>query len=85
MATKLIDFTGSDYIPIEDGNVVIWQDFDFLRHTTNLTAYSEIADETKELTSHFPSSHMVKILESDIMRIETLLSSLEVHHRHARL
>lgn len=84
MATKLIDFTGSDYIPIEDGNVVIWQDFDFLRHTTNLTAYSEIADETKELTSHFPSSHMVKILESDIMRIETLLSSLEVHHRHAR-
>lgn len=46
MATKLIDFTGSDYIPIEDGNVVIWQDFDFLRHTTNLTAYSEIADET---------------------------------------
>lgn len=84
IAMKMIDFTGSDYIPIEEGDVVIWHDFDFLVHTSNLTAYSEIADDTKELTKHFPSSHMVKILESDIMRIETLLKSLEVHHRHAR-
>lgn len=84
LTTKLIDFTGSDYIPIEDGDVIIWKDSDYLRHTTNLTIYLEIAEETEKLTDHFPSSHMVKILESDIKRIRSLLESLYVHHRHAR-
>lgn len=84
LTTKLIDYSGSDYIPIEDGDVIIWQDFDYLRHTSNLTIYLEIADETEKLMEHFPSSHMVKILESDIKRIRSLLQSLYVHHRHAR-
>lgn len=84
LTTKLIDFSGSDYIPIEDGDVIIWQDFDYLRHTTNLTIYSGIAEETERLTDHFPSSHMVKILDADIRRIRSLLETLYIHHRHAR-
>lgn len=54
------------------------------RHTTNLTLYSEIADETERLTKHFPLLHIVKLLNSYIMRMRTLLTTLEVHHRHAR-
>lgn len=84
ITTKLMDYSGSDYIPIEEGDVIIWRDSDYLRHTTNLTIFSEIADETGKLTTHFPSSHMVKILDSDTKRIATLLASLETHHRHAR-
>lgn len=84
MTAKLTDYSNSQYIPITDGNVIIWGDFDYLRHTTNLTLYSGIADETETLTGHFPLSHMVKLLNSDIMRIRTLLTTLEVHHRHAR-
>ncbi|GBP98456.1 Retrovirus-related Pol polyprotein from transposon gypsy [Eumeta japonica] len=84
VTSKLTDYSNSDYIPIVDGNVIIWQDFDYLQHTTNLTVFSEMADETKHLTSHFPSSHMIKILDSDIARIKTILASLNIHHRHAR-
>ena len=84
VVAKLIDYSNSDYIPITDGDVVIWKDFDYLRHTTNLTMYSEIADETRHLTEHFPLSHMVKILVSDVARIRDIVASFEIHHRHAR-
>lgn len=84
MTAKLIDYSGSNYIPILDGNVIIWKDFDYLRHTTNLTMYSEIADETEQLTEHFPLSHMVKILDSDDSRVRTILASFDIHHRHGR-
>lgn len=79
-----MDYSNSNYIPIMDGEVIIWQDFNYLRHTTNLTMYSEIADETQHLTKHFPLSHMLKILESDVTRIRAILASFDIHHRHTR-
>lgn len=84
VTAKLMDYSSSDYIPIMDGDVIVWKDFDYLRHTTNMTTYSEMADETEHLTEQFPSSHMVKILVSDVTRIRAILASFEVHHRNAR-
>jgi hypothetical protein len=81
---KLTDYSSSDYIPLVDGNVVIWKNFEYLRHSSNLSMYSEIAEETKALMNHFPQSHMKKILESDIGHIKTLLDTVKTHHRHAR-
>jgi len=81
---KLTDYSTSDYIPLVDGNVVIWKDYGYLRHSSNLSMYSEIAEETKLLMNQFPQSHMKKILESDIGHIKTLLDTVKIHHRHAR-
>lgn len=81
---KLTDYSNSDYIPLQDGDVTVWQDFDYLQHTTNLTTYMEIAKETKGLMTHFPLSHMKMLLDSDIARIKVLLATLDTHHRQAR-
>lgn len=81
---KLTDYSNSDYIPLQDGDVTVWQNFDYLQHTTNLTTYMEIAKETKGLMTHFPLSHMKMLLDSDIARIKVLLATLDTHHRQAR-
>lgn len=80
----MTDYSNSDYIPIQDGDVTIWQNYDYIKHTTNLKTYMDIADETKRLTSHFPSSHMRVLLDSDIEHIRILLTTLDTHHRQAR-
>lgn len=81
---KLTDYSSSRYIPIQDGTVTIWQDVNYLKHTANIETYMEIAEETKELTQHFPTSHMRMLLDSDITHIKTLLATIDIHHRQAR-
>lgn len=81
---KLTDYSGSDYIPISDGSAMIWQRFEYLRHTTNLSMYAEMVEKTKLLKSHFPQSHMKMILDADIGHINTLLDTINVHHRNTR-
>ena len=44
----------------------------------------EIIDETHKLTELFPISHVKKLITSDIKHIDTLLKTLEIHHRNAR-
>lgn len=84
VTAKLTDYSNSNYIPVSDGYVTIWQDFEYLRHTTNLTLYSEVADDTERLKEHFPQSHMKKILDSDIGHVRTLITTIDVHRRHTR-
>lgn len=81
---RIIDYSHSDYIPILDGDVVVWGDYGYLRHTTNLSVYYEAANETIKVMDVFPQSHMKKILNSDIQHMTSLLSTLNIHHRHAR-
>lgn len=83
-AAKKTDYSSADYIPISDGDLTIWQGFDYFKHSTNLESYSTMASETKQLTNHFPLSHMKKLLDADVEHINTLLATLNVHHRHAR-
>lgn len=77
-----MDYSNSDYIPLMDGNTVIWKEFKFLRHSSDLAMYSEIVEETKSLMNQFP--HMKKILESDIGHITSLLETVTIHHRQTR-
>ena len=57
---------------------------DYLRHSSNLTEFVGILDETAELAELLPQSHMRKLLDVDIDHIRNLLSVIEVHHRMAR-
>lgn len=84
MTIKIIDYSHANYIPIYDGDITIWEDYGYLRHTVNLTMYDEMIKETDELTDIFPQSHMKKILVTDVNHIRTLLSTLRTHHRQAR-
>jgi len=36
------------------------------------------------MRNHFPQSHMRQILDSDLRHIRTLISTVNIHHRHAR-
>lgn len=84
LSAKLIDYSHADYIPIHDGDIIIWKDYNYLKHSTNLTLYDTIIDETNKLMDIFPKTHMKKILHNNIDQIETLLSTLRTHHRQAR-
>lgn len=83
-AARIADYSQSDYIPISDGNVVVWESHGYLRHTTNLTEFARMVEETKGLSDSFPQSHMRKLLEIDVDHISTMLSAITIHHRMAR-
>lgn len=82
--TRLTDYSHSNYIPILDGTVIVWNETTYIRHSSNLTDYKRYVQETIELTETFPLSHMRKILKVDTSHIRTLLTTLGAHKRHAR-
>lgn len=82
--SRIIDYSHSNYIPIIDGKVLVWEQRDYLRHSSNLTEFDVIADETEKLIELFPQSHMRKLLDADIDHIRSLLSVVQIHHRMAR-
>lgn len=57
---------------------------DYLRHTSNLSEFVNIIEETEKLSDLFPQSHMRKLLDVDSDHLKTLLSVLKIHHRMAR-
>jgi len=50
----MTNYTTSNYIPIMDGDVTIWREFQYLKHSSNLTLFSELVKETEEMRNHFP-------------------------------
>lgn len=81
---RITDFSHASYIPILDGNVFVWEQHSYVRHSTNLSNFVSIIDDTIKLSKLFPQSHMRKLLDVDIDHIQNILSSLTVHHRMAR-
>ena len=55
-----------------DGKVLVWEQRDYLRHSSNLTEFASMLDETAELAELFPQSHMRKLLDVDIEHIKNL-------------
>lgn len=67
-----------------DGDITLWDEYGYMGHTTNVTSYETYADETKLAMDSFVKEHMRRVLETDLERMETLLDTLKVRHRHAR-
>lgn len=67
-----------------DGDALVWNEYNYLRHSTNLTEFMRMTDETANMTDLFPQSHMRKLLETDNGHVRTLLAAISVHHRMAR-
>ena len=82
--TKIIDYTHADYIPIYDGDIILWDDYGYIKHAANLTNFEDAINETNNLVDIFPKTHMKKILQNDVVQMETLLTTLRTHHRQAR-
>ena len=74
----------ADYIPFYDGDIVLWDNYGYVKHIVNLTTFDGMIIETDNLTNIFPSTHMKKILNNDVTQIQTLLATLRTHHRQAR-
>lgn len=81
---RITDYSHSNYIPVMDGEVMVWEQRSYLRHSSNLTEFAAMLDETDRLTTLFPQSHMRKLLDVDIDHARNLLSALMIHHRIAR-
>jgi len=80
----ILEYTASRYIPVSDGTAVIFDSYNVLAHTTNLTNFIAIVKETEKLVELFPASHMRKFLEVDLNEITKSVNSLLIHHRQAR-
>ncbi|KAH8339636.1 hypothetical protein KR074_002916 [Drosophila pseudoananassae] len=83
-SAKITDFSHAKYIPVLDGNVLVWEQYGLVRHSTNLSEFASIIDSTVRMLELFPHSHMRKLLEVDIKHAQNLLEELKVHHRMAR-
>ncbi|KQS71057.1 uncharacterized protein Dere_GG27277, partial [Drosophila erecta] len=79
---RITDFSHANCIPVIDGDVLVLDRRDYLRHSSNLSEYISTVDETEKLSESFPRSHMRKLLDVDIDHLRTLLSI--THHRIAR-
>lgn len=77
----ILDYSASHYIPIQDGNVAIFDAFKNLAHVTNLTTFDELTIVTENLLNHFPQSHMEKLLEAALQQIVKMLDEITIHHR----
>jgi len=81
---KLYDFTNAVYIPIEDGDIVVWESYGYLQHATNMTTYEVYADQTETLTKTFTDDHRIPVITTDLRHIRKLVPTLKIHHRAAR-
>jgi len=81
---KLTNYTTSDYIPVSDGDVIIWKEHGYLGHTTNLTSYETYVDETRRTLDLFNKDHERRVIATDLSHIETLVETLRINHRHSR-
>jgi len=81
---RITDFSHAKYIPVVDGDVLVFEHRNCLRHSSNLSDYIYMVDETKKLSASFPQSHMRKLLDVDTDHLVNLLSVLKIHHRIAR-
>lgn len=75
-AARVTDYTQADCIPIVD--ILLWDEYGYLRHTTNLTHYRTVTEETMKLTEMFPHSHMRKLLKIDTGHVRDMLSAFKV-------
>lgn len=82
MPARITDCAHSNYVPILDGGVLVWDQYDYLRHSANLSNCARLTDETINITDLFPQSHM--LLEVDTGHVKNLLSAIKVHNRIAR-
>lgn len=81
---EIIDYTHSDYIPISDGEVVLWDTYGHLKHVINLTEYSILVEESYQFLHIFPASHMINLLEADFDHINQLLKTISIQPRVTR-
>ncbi|KAH8294430.1 hypothetical protein KR054_002016 [Drosophila jambulina] len=83
-SARITDFSHAKYILVLDGNVLVWEQYGLVRHSTNLSEFASIIDSAVRMLELFPHSHMRKLLEVDIEHAQNLLEELKIHHRMAR-
>lgn len=58
-AEKLVDYTHSNYIPIMDGDAVMWEQFGYLTHFTNFNWSDSVKNETRVLIRYYTTLHYI--------------------------
>lgn len=81
---KLIDYSHSYYVPIEDGTIGIYQDFGYIAHYTNITNYEDIVTDTAKAADTLPDARMRQIVTDDLSTITRQILNIRTHHRQAR-
>ena len=79
-----MDYSSSYYIPVSNGKVAVFQNFEALAHVTNLTDFIAITSETEKLMGLYLPSLSRQLLEADLQEIRKSVNSLRIHHRYAR-
>ncbi len=73
-----------NYIPIEGNDIVIWENYGYLQHATNMTTYEDYADQTEAMTKTFTDDHRTPVIATDLRHIRKLVTTLKFYHRATR-
>lgn len=82
-SAHITDYTRAKYIPIVDKQILVWEEFAYVRQSANLLEYARLEDETIALTEQFSQLLMKHLLNEDSAHVRDLLDAMGNHHRVA--
>ncbi|KAH8413957.1 hypothetical protein KR009_008454, partial [Drosophila setifemur] len=48
-SAHITGYSRAKYIPIVDGEILVWEEYAYVKHSANLTEYMRVVDETTSL------------------------------------
>lgn len=82
---KILDYSSAQLIPIFRGNAAIYDDYIYLIHTTNISDFKAILQQSEDFIPKFKDLPMYNdILHQQHDEISHILRTLEIPKRHTR-
>lgn len=79
-----MDYTSAQLIPIVQGKVAVFNDYIYLIHSTNLSNYQTMLEESINMIPGFGETMYREILKQQHEEISHILRTLEIPKRHSR-
>lgn len=80
-----MDYSSAQIIPIVQGKVALYDDYTYLRHTTNISEFQIMLHQSIDFLPKFSDSSMYRdILKQQHDEISHILRTLTIPSRHVR-
>lgn len=84
-ASKILDYSSAQIIPILQGKVAIYNDYIYLIHTTNISDFHVMLQQSIDFLPKFSDAPMYRdILKQQHEEISHILRTLQIPRRHVR-
>lgn len=84
-SAKILDYSSAQVIPIIQGNVAVYNDYVYLIHTTNISDFRDMLQQSVDLIPKFTDFSMYRdMLKQQHDEIAHILRTLQIPRRHVR-